>query len=371
MKIALFGGSFDPVHLEHVRLVSAAVQALQADKVIIIPAAVSPFKGAGTLASGEERLEMCRIAFRNLPNTEVSGFEVASGGVSFTYLTCRHFSEKYPNDELYLLLGADALLGFPKWKQPEEILRCVTLCACGRGRVTAERAAADIENTFRAKVILLPHTGEEVSSTRIRTELFFGRKPQTVDGEVYAFLRERGLYTHPAVLPALALEKQSRREHSFRVAALAAELAPRYGISTEKALLASALHDCGKYVPPDSSLLAGFPAPQDVPPPVLHQYTGAYLAEHAFGVKDEEVLDAVRYHTSGKENMTPLGKLVYLADLLEEERNFEGIERLREAFRTDLDECFMLALRQQVAYLKADGKEIYPLTERAYEWAQK
>lgn len=366
MKIALFGGSFDPVHSEHVRFVQAAKEALKLDKVIVLPAYISPFKQSGALVSGEERLKTCQIAFRECPYVDVSGFELAAKGTSYTYLTCRHFSEKYPDAELFFLLGADALKSFPKWKNPEEILSRVTLCACGRGDLSAEEAAREIGG----KVILIPHRGREVSSTRIRVELAFGKEPEEIDKEVLCYIREKGLYSHPAILPALALENEERQAHSFRVALLAAELAQKYGIAQDKAILASALHDCGKYVPLDSPLLEGFTLPEGVPAPVVHQYTGAYLAEHAFGVKDEEVLDAIRYHTSGRENMTALGKLVFLADLLEAGRSFEWIEPLREALWRDLDECLLLCLKQQVEYLKAGGEAVYPLTQRAYEWVK-
>ena len=108
--------------------------------------------------------------------------------------------------------------------------------------------------------------------------------------------------------------------------------------------------------------------PEGVPAPVMHQYTGAYLAEYAFGIRDGEILDAIRYHASGKENMNALGKLVYLADLLEEARAFTGIEVLRAAFWKDLDLCMTLSLHNQLAYLKSTGKQVYPLTECAYRW---
>ena len=98
----------------------------------------------------------------------------------------------------------------------------------------------------------------------------------------------------------------------------------------------------------------------------MHQYGGAYVAEHVFGVRDEGILNAVRYHTSGRENMSGLEKLIFLADLLEEGRDFDGVEKLRKIFRRDVDECFMAALKNQLEYLKATGGEVYPLTERAY-----
>lgn len=372
MKIGLFGGSFDPVHEEHVRLVQAAVGALGLDKVIVIPSFVAPHKRGGAFVSPENRLEMAKIAFQTVQNAEISSYEIARTDTSYTYLTAEHFAREYPGAELYWLVGADMLENFFFWRFPERILSCVTLAACGRGKLSA-----DLHERFRTRFqkdyVDVPFCGADVSSTRIRVRIAFGKETPELPAAVRAYIDERRLYSHPAILPALALEKEERREHSFRVAALAAPLASRYGISQKKAILAAALHDCGKYVPPDSPLLVGFALPEGVPAPVVHQYTGAYLAEHEFGVTDEEVLDAIRFHTSGREDMTPLGKLIFLADMLEEGRDFEGIGTLRAALFRNLDECLLLCLERQIDYLKANknrGCEIYSLTQRAYNWAK-
>ena len=371
MKIALFGGSFDPVHLEHTRYAQAARDALAADKVIVLPAGIAPHKQWGAVASGEERLAMCRIAFAPYPWAEVSDFEVREQGKSYTYLTCRHFAALYPDAELYFLVGEDMLEDFFTWKNPDDILQHATLAACERGR----KGTAPLHERFLARFgkdfLDVPFTGEAVSSRLMRVDLAFGKCPDHMDGRVYDYIREHRLYTHPAIAPALALEKPPRREHSLRVARMAVERASSAGVSEEKALLASALHDCGKYVSPDSPLLEDFTPPENVPPPVMHQYTGAYLARHCFGVEDEEVLDAIRYHTSGRAEMTPLGMLVYLSDLLEEGRDFPGIDELRALFRIDLEVCLYRSLEDQLAYLAGTGKPVYPLTEQAYRWIKR
>ena len=370
MRVGLFGGSFDPVHREHVRLVAAAIRALALDEIVIIPSFVAPHKRNGAVASAENRLEMAEIAFQGIKKAQISDHEIFRGDTSFTYLTAEYFAKAYAGAELYWLVGADMLEDFFSWKLPDRILSCVTLAACGRGNLSC-----DLHERFRARFhrdfVSVPFCGEEVSSTRIRVAIAFGKKTEDLPEGVRRYIDDRGLYTHPAIAPALALEKQERREHSYRVALLAAECAPRYGISQKKAILASALHDCGKYVPLSSPLLCGFSLPDGVPAPVVHQYTGAYLAEHAFGVTDEEVLDAIRYHTSGREDMTPLGKLIFLADMLEEGREFPEVERLRAALKRDLDECLLLCFEHQNAYLEANqskGCEIYSLTKKAYNW---
>ncbi len=364
MKVALFGGSFDPVHSEHVRLVRAAIGELGLDRVFIVPSYRAPHKSAGAVASGRDRLEMCRIAFSSVDRATVSDFELNAEGTSYSYLTCRKLRECFPDAERYFLVGADMLENFFSWREPDDILNNVTLVACGRGDGKVgglrERFAERFHTDFRE----LSFCGEKVSSTAARVALAFGKEPQGLQKEVLGYIRKEGLYRYDAAR-ALELEKEERVEHSYRVALLATARAPSLRIPFEQALLAAMLHDCGKYVPLSSPLLAGFEPPPEVPAPVLHQYTGAYLAEHEFGIRDEEILRAIRYHTSGRENMGTLEKLLYLADLLEEGRTFAGVDALRALFWRDLDACLARSLKEQVEYLVGTGKPLYPLTLRA------
>ena len=333
-----------------------------------MPSRLAPHKRLGAQADGEARLQMCRLAFEYEPRVRVSDFELSQEGVSYSYLTCRAFAKYYPDAERYFLVGADMLEDFFTWRQPDDILKHVTLVACGRGAEETEALRARFYSAFGKDFLSLGFSGEAVSSTDIRVSLAFGKKPEPLDERVFAFIRERGLYTHPAIAPALALEKPERREHSFRVAQMACARARSLRIPEDKALLAAALHDCAKYVPLSSPLLEGFSCPENVPPPVLHQYTGAYLAEQYFGIHDQEVLDAIRYHTSGRAGMGELEKLVYLSDLLEAGRDFPGVEALRALFWKDLGECLFESLRHEVEYLNSTGKEVYPLTQEAYDF---
>lgn len=368
MRVALFGGSFDPVHTEHVRYALAAKEALGLDLLIVMPAGQAPHKKWGAVASGKERLEMCRIAFLDYPWVKVSDEEVLAQGASYSYLTCRAFAKQYPGAERFFLVGADMLENFFSWKFPDDILSNVTLVACGRGEENPEVLRERFFERFGKSFVSVPFQGDDVASRLIRVDLAFEKEPCGMHEDVLSYIREKGLYSYAAIAPALSLEKQSRREHSYRVARMAVARATQVGVAEEKALLAAALHDCGKYVALDSPLLSGFVAPQDVPAPVMHQYTGAYLAREQFQIDDEEIVDAIRYHTSARAGMSTLEKLIYLADMLEDGRDFEGVNDLRKLFWQDLDECLFHALSAQEAYLKETNKPVYPLTHEALLW---
>lgn len=377
MRIGIFGGSFDPVHVEHVRLAEAAVKSLCLDKLFVVPACVPPHKREKTLSSEKARLEMCRIAFADIPAVVVSDYEISRGGTSYTLLTCRHFRQAYPSAELFFLVGTDMLRDFPSWREPEEILSLATLAVCARAESAdwAEKEQEAFFARFHRRFAVVDYCGKAVSSTEIRVLAGAGEDVSGFVGKkVAAYIEEKGLYVIPRAKDALALEKPARRAHSIRVALLAAQRAPDLKIDEKKALTAALFHDCAKNLSPDSPLLKGFHPPEGVPSPVMHQYSGAYVAEKVFGITDGEVLDAIRYHTSGRAGMSPLEKLIFLADMLEAGRSFEGVNGLREAFRRDknsLDECLLSALSHTLGYLEKEGGEIYPLTRQAYEFMKK
>lgn len=370
MKIALYGGAFNPVHLEHLNIVLAAKRALGLDKVIVIPTNISPHKKGVMSARGKDRLAMCRLAFQGVDGVEVSDVELKRGGVSYSYVTCRHFKKIYPNDDLFFIIGADMLKTFELWKEPDEILKCTTLAVCAREN--ADELSPYIkkfQKRFKKEIVNFGYVGKPVSSTRVRTLAALGEDTAgLVPESVRLYIRKRSLYALEELSGVKKYLTEERWRHTVRVALLAAEYARGAGVYEIDAITAAALHDCAKFLAQDAEELKDFVPPKGVPEPVLHQYSGAFVAEHTFGVKDEGILNAIRYHTSGRENMSNLEKLIYLADMLEEGRDFDGVEELRAKLKNGLDCCLLAALEHQLNYLKSKGEPVYPLTERAYKY---
>ncbi len=381
MRIGIFGGSFDPVHSEHLRLAQAAIQSLALDKLFVLPAHTPPHKLGKKITDDATRLEMCRLAFAGEEKIEVSDYEMRQGGTSYTYLTCRHFKNAYDNAELFFLVGTDMLRDFPTWRNPEDILQNATLAVCARNEKDGwlERESAAFEERFHKSFAVIHYNGAPVSSTEIRVLAAAGKEITSFVGErVERFIYEKGLYQIEGAQEALALEKPSRAAHSVRVAITAAKRAAFLGLDEEKVITAALFHDCAKNLSKDSPQLDGFVLDKawgEVPEPVLHQYTGAYVAENTFNITDEEVLDAIRFHTSGREDMTVLGALIFLADMVEDERVYDGVDVIRSLYwkelpkeksREYLFDCLEEALRRTIEYLEEKGNDVYPLTKRAY-----
>lgn len=198
MKIGVFGGTFNPPHLAHLNIAEDFSRRLNFDKLIIIPTYQPPHKQAQSLADGEDRLEMCRLLF-DAENTEISDMEIRRQGKSYTYDTLCQLEEKYPEAELYLIIGSDMLLSFHKWYRYEDILRKCTLCVLTREN--------DIDNAhMKAYAIETLGLGEGnivfssleptvLSSTRIREMVARGEDVSTLTGEkVWAYIKEKRLY---------------------------------------------------------------------------------------------------------------------------------------------------------------------------------
>ncbi len=192
-RLGIFGGTFNPPHIGHTRLAEHFFNELPLDRLLVIPTAQPPHKVSPDLASGDDRMNMCMLAF---PDALISTIELARGGKSYTYDTLTEIRAQYPGDELFFIVGSDMLLSFNRWYKHEEILDMVTLCAADRQEedsILKKYGVPDFFNGKRLVVSSLP--AFEVSSTQIR-ELI--RKGECTDGlldpAVRAYIDERGLY---------------------------------------------------------------------------------------------------------------------------------------------------------------------------------
>jgi nicotinate-nucleotide adenylyltransferase len=124
-RIALFGGSFDPIHLGHLLVAQAAREDLALDRLFFVPAAQSPFKPDSRPTSAPERARLLRLALAGKTWCEIDEQEVCRGGVSYTIDTARDYQQRFPDAERFYLIGADHLPQLPKWRAAEELARLV------------------------------------------------------------------------------------------------------------------------------------------------------------------------------------------------------------------------------------------------------
>lgn len=386
MRIALLGGTFDPIHNGHLELARAFARRLNLDKVVLMPTAVPPHKLKTSMAPPDKRLDMCRLAAGNDPLFEVSDLEISRGGASFTVDTLERLTASRPGTEWYLITGADMFLTLGSWWRFSDIARMATLCAAPRDAADAARLreyAAELEQKGARCVIadlpLMP-----VSSTAIREQIAAGKTAADwLPPPVAGYIAREGLYKDAQTMTTMMTDDQfveiikgrltpRRFHHSLEVAKEARRLAEKYGADPSKAYTAGLLHDILKDTGGDAQLqiLKDFDILQDdiekQAEKLWHAHSGAVFIRYVLGVRDEDILAAVRYHTTARAGMSELEKVLYLADFTSADRDYPDVDEMRRQADIGIAPAMEYALCYSIRDLVEQKKAIHPDTLAAY-----
>ena len=373
MRIGIFGGSFNPVHLGHRRLADEMIKTAELDKMLIIPAGIPPHKSAVGLVDEEHRIQMCRLAF-NDKKYIISDIEFQRDGKSYTVDTVAEIRKLYPNDELFLVIGSDMLLSFHRWYRYEDILKEVTLCVATReNEISVDELMKYSEDTLKlqkSEIIISPVEPFVCSSTQIRSEINQGQSVDSLmDKDVYDYIMQNGIYidkyTHwRKLLKERLLEK--RYIHSLNVADSAYALAEKYGADKEKAYFAGLVHDIMKNASDEEQLQImgkggiNLTRTERQNKKLWHAMAGECYLRCVMGIDDEDILNAVRYHTTGRAGMSLLEKVVYIADYISVERDYSDADVMRElSWNEGLDEAALYALKYSFTSLSEKEKLIH------------
>ncbi len=385
-RIGIYGGTFNPPHLGHLRAAQYAVEALQLDRLLLIPTGVSPHKDMAAGAIAQDRLEMVRRAAVGLDKIQVSDLELRRGGRSYTVDTLRALQQEHPGDELVLLMGTDMFLSFLTWREPEAIMQLAKLavfCRGEKGELPKLEQQQRALEALGAGTELLRNPVTAISSTDLRRMLVFGCAGPFLPDGVGEYIAAHGLYGVRKNRKGLSIEELEREVVSLlnpnRVAHVlgcrdaAVELARRYGENEVDAARAGLLHDITKAIdgPLQLTLCAEYGMILDKfsqeYPKTLHAMTGSLVAERIFG-ENEAVVGAICHHTTGRANMTTLEKIIYVADYIERNRDFPGVQEMREAAYRSLDEAMRMGLESAIAHVKRQGQALAPATLEALQW---
>lgn len=361
MAIGVFGGTFNPPHLGHLRLARAFAGRFSLSRVLVIPTFVPPHKQSPNLADAETRVQMCRLLFGEAP-FEVSTMEIDRGGKSYTVETLETLQRQYPDEALYLLIGSDMLESFDTWYRAADIRRLCTVCAAVREKGKTLDA--------NGAVLLEDYEPIEISSTDVRERVRLGQDVTDVVGEAVAScIAQKGLYAD-AYTDARRLLRQKlgdyRLHHSFCVADAARMLAERYGADPEKAYFAGLLHDVMKDAPRDEQkrmIESGGTVLTEAEannPKLWHAMAGEAFLRTRMHVRDADVLNAVRYHTTGRANMSLLEKILYVADYMSADREYNGVDRMRRLSESSLGEAMLFGLSFTISDLAQKEQIIHP-----------
>lgn len=372
MKIGLFGGTFDPLHNEHINICITAKTEFMLDKVFVIPSGNPPHKKSGLFASKEDRFNMTKIAFEN-SEIIVSDYEMQKKEPSYTINTLKYFKKKFPNDDIYLIIGADSLIDIKKWNKPVEILSLCKIIVCKRkGYDKAEIFADILKKDYNADILFCDYVGSYLSSTALKVYLEFGVDCYNdINKNVLKYIKDNNLYSNYSfyIEKLKTMLSEKRFNHTVSTVICALKLAKKLDFDQDKTFLAAALHDCTKKLSDEKLKNLGFVLNSTVPEPVAHSVSGSFIARTVFNIKDKDILNSIRYHTTGRPKMSKLEKIIYVADCIEKTRDYDGVEYLREEVKKDFEkgfiECLKLTMEQ---LLEKDRQEVSDLTNKAYEY---
>lgn len=369
-RIGVFGGTFNPIHNGHVLLCEYCKRELSLDKVLLIPDHTPPHKLSPDLASGSDRLQMCRLASKEYPWLEVSDIELNREGKSYTYETLISLKELYSSDELFLITGADMFLTLHQWKNPEVIFKCASLIAVPRDSSDQDKLENYYHQTIEpmgARAFILPEPVMSVSSTFVRKNI--DNKAAVEDllsPQVYEFILDHNLYRSDYQSIIRKMMGDYRFTHSVNVAVEAVELAKLYGADEHKAYVAGILHDITKELPHEEQLQiikdGGIILDdvQKIAPKLWHSVSGSVYIRTKLGITDKDIINAIRYHTTGRAGMSLLEKIIYTADFTSAERSYNGADIMREKSRRSLEEAMIYSCQFTLQNLSAKEAAIHP-----------
>lgn len=386
-KMGLFGGSFDPIHKGHVSMALRLAQALELDGVVLMPTFVPPHKIRENMASAEHRLAMCRLAAEEHPLLSVSDLEFNRGGASFTVDTLTALCEQHPDTQWYLLVGADMFTTLRTWHRFADIARMAVLCTIAREGTDTTKLMAYAEGLrgdgIRCHVETCPV--EPYSSTQVRERVGAGERVADLVGEaVETYISDNGLYRQTAGMKQQTADEQYieiirqrlsdyRFHHSLCVADEAKRLAEKYGADPQKAYTAGILHDIMKDTAKDVQLqiLADYGVTLDEveqdAPMLWHARSGEVFLRNILGVKDEEILSAVRYHTTGRAEMSLLEQVVFTADFTSADRDYPDVDVMRSLANQSLTAAIRYGVEYTIGDLQKQNRAVHPDTLAVYD----
>ncbi|MGI6150619.1 MAG: nicotinate-nucleotide adenylyltransferase [Christensenellales bacterium] len=364
-RLGLMGGTFDPIHNEHISLARTALEQFSLDAVLFLVAGDPPHKRIS--ANEQHRFEMAKLALAGEDRMFASSIELNRSRTTYTVDTLKLLKKELPQAELYYIVGEDTLIALQKgWKNVQEVYGLTRFICFGRLGYDSK----EIDPRMRVEFAKKQPTA--VSSTSIRNRI---SQELPVEGElpkaVFDYIRRHGLYARECMTFDEAKDmlhgiiSEQRYVHTMLVVQTAELLARQYGENTARARWAALLHDCAKGLSYEESLTmaANFHVALDEvtrnEPDLLHAPLGAVLAKEVFSIDDEQVLSAIRCHTTGRANMTLLDKILYISDAIEPNRDYEGVLELRRLVFEDLDKAVLEYTNNSIAYIVKTGRLLH------------
>ncbi|MGM0419479.1 MAG: nicotinate-nucleotide adenylyltransferase [Bacillota bacterium] len=378
-KIVIFGGTFDPPHYGHLIMAEAAREQIGSDKVIFLPAGIPPHKSSQNISPAEDRFNMLNLAIAANPAFQISRLEINEEGPSYTAQTLAYFKKQ--GYHVTFIIGADSLSEIFTWKEPEYLLDNSRLIVLPRPGYEIDEILAESKfDGYRGNVEPINSGTVEISSSQIRNKVGSKNSIKYLLPEaVIDYINCKRLYqetqkfedTEGKLIAQIKSDLSQeispyRLKHTNKVVELAVKLAVKARISEDRAYITALLHDICKDKNRKELIDIITRSNWQVDrlelksTELLHAPAAAVIAEDKYLIKDREILEAIRYHTTGSANLGVLGKILFLADKIEPGKDYSGRKEIEELALKDLNRAVLMLTERTVYYLMNNNIEIHP-----------
>lgn len=370
-NIGVFGGTFDPVHNAHIAVAEAAKESLKLDFVIMMTGGNPPHKRDRKILDAKIRHIMLKKAIKGHSGLIACDWEIKRDEYSYSVNTLRFLKRIFPEDRIFFIIGSDCIDTFDTWREPQEICRLCTLSVYQREG--CKKSIESLKKKYNADIVTVDGVFLDVSSSRMRKDAAFMK--ENTNAEVFSFIKKYRLYcsAEDEISVLKRLLKPERFKHSMGVAKYAVMLAEKFGEDTDTAYTAGLLHDIAKNIPYEESLVMCSeleaeldPIEKNIPA-LVHPKLGAELVKCYFGIQEGAVTSAIRYHTIGRVNMSVMDKIIFVSDMCEQSRNFQGIEDIRAMSQNNLDKAVIMCIDSTVKFNNDKGAKVHPMAYRVRE----
>lgn len=339
MRIALLGGSFDPIHNGHLQIAKQALKRLKIDEVWFMPAFNAPLK-QGQSASFIHRCNMVEMMIKPYRKMKLCKVEALFEGKSYTYNTIKYLKQKYRQHTFVFLMGNDQALHFNQWYQYEQLLKEIDFYVFSRDK------DIQLDPCFKQVKMPLIH----ISSTRIRQ----GYDSYYIPKKIRRYIGKNRLYLQERIQVRM---NEKRYQHSLSVADVCVKIARAHHLDEEIAYTMGLCHDFTKYFNLEQSkIFMKYHEPDNMSYShlVWHGFEGAYEVKRLLGIEDKAILNAIYHHVLGS-GKSKYSKILFIADKIDPLRGYDISKQLTLSLK-DLDAAFALVKSEQKAFIKNQGE---------------
>lgn len=379
-SIVLFGGTFNPIHVGHLIVAQRVAEYLEED-VWLMPTGNPPHKKYD-IVDATHRYNMCSIAISDNSRLKVTDIEINSDGVNYTIDTVKRVKSLYKPEKIYFVVGLDFLDTVFTWKEYKKLLKRVIFVIVSRPSSSPYKEKEiykkieQLKRAYSAEIIYIDDVAIQISSSEIRQKIKDNKSVRYyISNEVIEYIDSNNLYVDYEYIIKDAKEyvknnlSKKRYEHIISVAETANKFGDIYNIDRQKTTLAGIMHDYAKEFTDEEIIKfyeeRGLEFPKDCinRPNLAHGEVASIIMQEKYGVKDADIINAVKNHTFGRCGMSALELIIGIADVIEPKRNYKGdklleMKDIEETAKTNLELAYYKKMLSTKNFLESRDKEI-------------